>query len=183
MSGKELKKKPKFGGCLLILFGAVVLVVAWGWRFVTGRVLLPQSGRLIDELARLPDHSLVEIEIRGQGLIVEVVNTMASITQGLSDREEIGSEGMLFVLPKKVYTSFWMPRMHFDLDILWFDNERLVQISANVPAPEAETATWKLPKYPSEQAVNLVLEISAGRAAALSLQKGDSLQLKRVVSE
>ena len=114
----------------------------WGWWYLFGRWPYNQYTN-IGYLATLPDHSRTKIKLGGHTLTVEVVNTLLSIQQGLSDRQEIGSDGMLFILPAKAIQSFWMPRMHFDLDILWFSDETLTQITPNVPAPPPNTPSRK----------------------------------------
>ena len=102
-----------FAGILLILFSYI-----WRWR----------ESELYQSLKKLPDHIQVAAILANRPYTFEVVNTSASTAQGLSDRAQIGSDGMLFVMPTKSFYSFWMPRMHFDLDILWFADDTLVQI-------------------------------------------------------
>ena len=128
-------------------------------------------------LMSLPDHSLIQTTIGGREFRLEVVNTQVSIQQGLSDRSEIGSDGMLFVMPTKGHHSFWMPRMNFDLDILWLDENRILQISDHIPAEPASKQQWQLPLYTSEQPANVVLEIPAGRAELTGIQVGDTVEL------
>lgn len=60
-----------------------------------------------------------EVEMR-----VEVVDTAERITLGLSYRDEIGADGMLFALPRPVVPAFWMKGMKFDLDMVWISCER-----------------------------------------------------------
>ena len=128
-------------------------------------------------LASLPDHSFIKTKLHGRDFTLEVVNTPSSIQQGLSDRNAIGCDGMLFVMPNKGNHSFWMPRMHFDLDILWFDENRLLQISDHVPAAPAGAQQWQLPLYTSHQPSNIVLEIPAGRSELTGITVGDTLEL------
>lgn len=109
---------------------------------------------------------------------VEVVQKQESVQQGLSERDQIGSDGMLFVFPTKGRPVFWMPKMKFDIDIVWVRNWKVVGIFPNVPKPESpdqDPAT--LPKYPAPQDVDMVLEIPAGTAKSWNLQVGDALEL------
>lgn len=102
------------------------------------------------------------IVIGDQVLSVEVVQTPADIEQGLSDRTEIGADGMLFVLPQRSTPSFWMLRMQFALDMIWIDNGQIVQIDRNVPPPSETSGipTIVTPRQP----VTHVLEVPAGTA-------------------
>lgn len=115
---------------------------------------------------------------RTSSITVEVVHTPAKIAQGLSGRDEIGSDGMLFVFPSKGRQVFWMPDMKFDIDIIWLRDRMVVGILPNVPKPERpDQAKDLLPKYPSPQDVDMVLEVPAGTAARWNLQVGDALEL------
>jgi uncharacterized membrane protein (UPF0127 family) len=164
---------------ILAVIGALVVVGGWGWWFFFGRFWPHNPTSDIGYLATLPDHTKTKIQLANHTLTVEVVNTLDSVRQGLSDRPEIGSDGMIFILPAKAHQSFWMPRMHFDLDILWFDNQTLTQITPNVPAPAPNTPSYNLPLYPSHQPVNVVLELPSGRAELLKLKVGDVLSTPR----
>ena len=82
---------------------------------------------------------------------------------------------MLFVFEEMDRHSFWMKDMNFSLDIIWLNNFRIVHIEENVNPPiiKQESQIFK----PSPLA-NFVLEIAAGRANELKLNKGDLLSYK-----
>lgn len=113
-------------------------------------------------------------------LVVEVVNTPASTTQGLSDRTEIGADGMLFVFPSRAERTFWMPRMLFDIDIVWIAAGEVVGITAQVPRPEPGQREHELPRYRSPSPVDMVLELPAGAAAQRGMQPGDRFELPQL---
>jgi len=159
---------------LVIITCLVVGSVGWLWHWWR-RGSQTLSGYLLAQ----PDYSYVQAKIKGRGMRLELVNTDRSIQQGLSDRETIGSDGMLFVMPARGIYPFWMPRMYFDLDILWLDEDEIVDITANVPAPPLETPLAQLALYTSSRPANLVLEIPAGRAKLLDIQIGDRLEVTR----
>ena len=138
----------------LILAGIFLILAAYFWK--------RKESDIYAKLKKIPDHSLVNLEIDGHFYRVEVVNTNASITQGLSDRQTIGSDGMLFVMPAKSFYSFWMPRMHFDLDLVWLNDQKIVEIIKNVPAEPADKPMALLPLYTNQKLANLVLEFAAG---------------------
>lgn len=156
----------------VVLTTLVVVLGGWGWQ----KWRSEQS--LAGYLASIPDYSYVAAKLGEKSVKLEVVNTTASIQQGLSDREAIGSDGMLFVMPARGFYPFWMPRMHFDLDIVWLDDSIIVDITPNVPA-QPGVALTNLPLYTSSQPANLVVELPAGQAAAWSLQPGDQLEIIR----
>jgi uncharacterized membrane protein (UPF0127 family) len=125
------------------------------------------------DVKKLPDRSKVLLSVAGRPLLVEVVNTSASLTQGLSGRPAIGSDGMLFVFPKSQKAGFWMKDMQFDLDLIWIDQNKILEITPNVPAPATPDA--KLPTYSPQQPVDKVLEVPAGTAAELGLEIGSPI--------
>lgn len=145
---------------------------AW-WSFTaTGDRATPEHF-----LAAQPDQQKVSINLKGRTIQVEVVNTPASITQGLSGRSEMGADGMLFVFSTARQTSFWMKEMRFDIDMVWIHDGKIVGITAAVPAPDPQTPLNQLPTYPSPQAVDMVLELPAGTAQDWDLALGDQIGL------
>jgi len=107
---------------------------------------------------------------------VEVVTKPESITLGLSGREEIGADGMLFVLPERRIPSFWMPDMKFDIDIVWIDTDTVLALSEFVPKPKLGQTT--LSTYSPPGPVDLVLELPAGMAATLGIKAGTRFRVE-----
>ena len=159
---------------ILALCGAVLVslaaIVSFFWR-----PKLQYYTQLSDYLASLPDGSFIDTTINGRSYHLEIANTRASISHGLSDRSAIGSDGMIFVMGEKAYHSFWMPRMQFDLDLVFLDEERIVQIIRDVPAAPPEMMQAQMPLYTNDQPANLVIELPAGRTQLNNIQVGDQL--------
>ncbi|MDO5561380.1 MAG: DUF192 domain-containing protein [bacterium] len=162
-----MKKNLRFS--FLILAGIFLLFFAYVWK--------KKETDFYTKLKKIPDHSLVNLELGGKKYQVEVVNTTASITQGLSDRSEIGSDGMLFVMPAKSFYSFWMPRMSFALDLLWFNDQTLVEIIPNALPEPADKPLALLPLYTNQKLANLVLELPANTAATNQIQIGSEIKI------
>ena len=118
----------------------------------------------------LADHQLINATLADQKLQLEIVNTPASITQGLSGRDSIGSDGMLFILPEKKKAQFWMKGMKFALDIVWLDGNKIIEITENIPLTNLQIYSPQLP-------VDKVLELPAGKASELGLEVGDKIKL------
>jgi uncharacterized membrane protein (UPF0127 family) len=113
-----------------------------------------------------------QIQVGEQKLEVEVASTPAAIEQGLSDRSEIGADGMLFVFAKPVAPTFWMLRMQFPLDIIWLGSDRIVQINADVPPPSETDGIPTVVQPPGP--VYAVLEVPAGTAQQAGWAVGTS---------
>ncbi len=99
-------------------------------------------------------------------LCVEVVSTEEAITQGLSGRETLGADGMLFYMPESERYGFWMKDMHFPIDIVWIDAENIVtEISYNLQPETYPTIFRPL------QSAQHVLEVPAGIAQSVWIGK------------
>lgn len=133
-----------------------------------------------EQLLQIDDRSSITVQVNGELLEVELVNTPQSITQGLSGRPGLRSDGMLFVLPtSNQIPTFWMKDMRFPIDIVWIggpNKSTVVDITQNVPAPPSSALESELPLYSATRPVSLVLEIEAGRSNELQLNSGDTLQ-------
>ena len=110
---------------------------------------------------------------KGVSIPVEVSDTPEKRSLGLGKRDKLEKGwGMLFVFEKRIPHSFWMKNMRFPIDIIWLDNQRIVELAENVPPPqEGESPKVLEPRLPS----NFVLEIESGRARALGLKVGQKL--------
>ena len=127
----------------------------------------------------LQDHQKINIQIGNQKINAEVVNTPESMSKGLGDRTEIGSDGMLFILPNRQKAPFWMKDMRMDLDFVWIANGKIMQINENVKAPKTtvENEDQNLPVIMPTQPVDLVLELPAGMVAKQTLQVGEQVEI------
>ena len=80
---------------------------------------------------------------------------------------------MLFVYENDAPRTFWMPDMHFPLDMVWISSDCTVAgVTADVPHPAPDTPRSELPIYPSDAPVRFVLEINAGQAAQHGIAPG-----------
>jgi len=111
------------------------------------------------------------VEINGLRIPLELADTVNKQIQGLSGREQL-SGGMLFVFPDKRIRNFWMKNMHFPLDIIWIDGDRIANISQNL-LPEGEHPAKT---YSSISEVNYVLEVEAGFCEKNNIKIGDSVK-------
>lgn len=83
--------------------------------------------------------------------------------QGLSNRQQLGADGMLFIRPPGSEPNFWMSQMQFDLDFLWLDEQQVVDLDTNIAAPvKAGKIEYVSPTEDSKSQVKYVLEVPAG---------------------
>jgi len=104
---------------------------------------------------------------------VAVADDMQEQMQGLSDKSVMGKdEGMLFVFDNKQERSFWMKRMNFPLDIIWIEDDKVVNIHKNL-SPEGDNPEKH---YMSQSRVNYVLEVNAGMIDEWRIEIGDTVR-------
>lgn len=117
------------------------------------------------------------LQVGSQTILVEVADTDASRSQGLSGRAElIGGRGMLFDFTNTNITrpGFWMKDMNFDLDLVWINNGKVIGITPNVPAP---TDSASLPTYSPPADITQVLEVPSGWCERVNVKIGDEVKI------
>ncbi len=107
---------------------------------------------------------------------VDVSDTDKLREKGLSGRLSLApNEGMFFIFPKAYRYSFWMPDMHFPIDMVWIIDGKIVDITANVSNEfDPRNPIYYRPKVP----VKYVLEVNAGFMERHGLGIGDSVNLE-----
>ena len=111
----------------------------------------------------------------GQGVfVVEVADDSAERAVGLSGRDSLPrGGGMWFAYFNVHQPSFWMRGMRFALDIVWIDSSlHVVDVTHDAPAPPGDSALEDLPLYTPNAPIKYVLEINAGLARDLRIERG-----------
>lgn len=111
-------------------------------------------------------------------IAVELATTTVAVQKGLSGRPSLAADsGMLFIFSKSDTYRFWMPDMHFPLDMIWINNGKVVDISANATSAfNAANPTFYTPKSPAKD----VLEVNAGYSAAHGIEPGDLVTFENI---
>jgi uncharacterized membrane protein (UPF0127 family) len=115
------------------------------------------------------------VALKGQKFTVEIAETPDQHALGLMFRDELPDDhGMLFIFGREAPRSFWMKNTRISLDIMYFDADLvLVSMSENTPPCRVRAC----PAYPSLGPAQYVLELNAGKASELGVQRGDRLEL------
>jgi uncharacterized membrane protein (UPF0127 family) len=122
------------------------------------------------------DGETINLEINGQILKLVVAKKRDTIIKGLSGKNKIPFDGMIFFFGKAQKVSFWMKDMKFSLDIVWVRNNVIVGITENIK-PEPGVPEERLKTYPPPTKIDTVIELSAGRAKQLNIKEGNILIL------
>jgi hypothetical protein len=125
--------------------------------FVIGFILFDNRNSICkDALYSTP------LYINDKKLCVEVVDTPEKMQKGLGERSSLGeNQGMLFIFPNKNNLTFWMKDMKFDIDMIWIDDNKIVDVSKNATYPKGNVNDKDLEIYSSQIPANKVLEVSA----------------------
>ena len=106
---------------------------------------------------------------------VELAITSKAQQKGLSGRASLSQDsGMLFIFDHPAFYRFWMPDMHFPIDIIWIRDKKVVDISAEVTnAFDPIHPVYYIPREKAEY----VLEVNAGFAEKKDIKIGDPVLL------
>ncbi len=105
-------------------------------------------------------------------LTAELASTATQRQIGLMGRTSLGAdEGMLFVLPTPMVTTFWMKNTLIPLDMIWVDeNGKIIDIQQAEPC-----LTATCPSYTPPGPVKFVLETNQGWAQSHSIDSSATI--------
>jgi uncharacterized membrane protein (UPF0127 family) len=117
---------------------------------------------------------VIDLAVRGAAVHrfrVELADTAEAQSRGLMFRNELGDfEGMIFPSAVPEPRSFWMKNTPLSLDIIFVGPDgRIINIAAN-------TTPYSLDSVSSTGLASAVLELRAGRSAALGIKPGDKVE-------
>jgi len=116
------------------------------------------------------------VRIAGTPVSVDVADSPELRDLGLSGRPDITNlQGMWFVFDTPQRYGFWMKDMNFPIDIIWVNNNRVVEITTNIQ-PQPGVTDDNLITYAPTSPVDRVLELRAGWADRHGLSIGDPVE-------
>lgn len=120
-------------------------------------------------------YQTTKIKIANATLTVLMADSGQKRALGLGGRDRLNQEGMLFIFPSAGYHSIWMKGMKFDLDIIWLQRGRIIDLATQVPAPK--DGQVNLESYAPSKPADQVLEVEAGFVAKHGLKIGDEMTI------
>lgn len=115
-----------------------------------------------------------KVIIEDQTLDVYLAQTPAEREVGLSSFSGLKSDqGMLFVFDTAEKPSFWMKGMKFPIDIIWINDNQIVDITKNLPVQYDSELT----RYYPNVDVDRVLEVNAGWSERNDVKIGDIAEM------
>lgn len=159
----------------LPIIAVIIFIVAVG-MFTQKSSSLNFSGLMNPK----PTPSTQEIIVGNKTINVTVAKTKELRAKGLSGVSSLDTnQGMLFVFDKmNSNPSFWMKDMLIAIDIIWINDNKVVKIDKNVPAPATNSPDNKLKIYSAGQPVDYVLEVNSGFCDDNNIKVGNMVDLK-----
>ena len=120
-------------------------------------------------VGRAPKHDMqpTMVKVGGTTIAVEVADSPAERTQGLSGRASLAEgTGLLFDFKEPGDYAIWMKDMRFAIDIVWANEGRVVTVAHDV-SPDTFPQAFR-----SSAPARYVLELPAGTAAAHGIAEG-----------
>ena len=109
---------------------------------------------------------------------VEIADLPEEHEKGLSGRDSLDADkGMLFIMTKDSAPTFWMKDMRFALDIIWINDNEIVDIAESIPNPNPETPENELPRYRSQRPADYILEVNEGFTKEHGIEIGNKVKL------
>lgn len=153
-----------------LIFAAILVVLALAGVIIASAVISKVTPQ--DETDRPP--RTMTVDLAGTSFTLEVARTEAQRRQGLSDRESLADDaGMLFAFRSSERRTFHMEDCLIPLDIIFLDDQGTVTQIQTLPPPEGS----RVPRVTSIQPARYVIEIHGGRAKAIGLSEGDTVNI------
>ncbi|MBI2645026.1 DUF192 domain-containing protein [Candidatus Uhrbacteria bacterium] len=120
---------------------------------------------------------LYTVRIGSADIFVEVAETPAEKTRGLSGRESLSKDqGLIFLFDTAAQYQFWMKNMKFPIDIIWIGaDKKVVDITENLdPATYPKT-------FSPNQSAQYILETNAFFTQTHGIRVGDDVDLSKIL--
>lgn len=148
---------------LIILFLALCAVAIFYFYNSAKEVKSPNS-----------EWKQTEIKVADKTLNVYLAQTPLETEVGLSAFQNISNnQGMLFSFNPPQKPGFWMKDMKFSIDIIWVNNNQIVDITKNLSYQDSG-----LIKYYPNVDISHAVEVNAGWCEKNSIKLGDSVEIR-----
>lgn len=177
MIKNSMKYYPRL---LLIVLGILLISCSQQTPAKIPNKIASQTPQSVNNLGQKLPISAIAIIPDGTQIELEVARTPQQQAMGLMYRPALpDNRGMLFTFSSPQPASFWMKNVPVPLDMVFLRKGIVQYIEASAPPCEKEPC----PTYGPRTLIDQVIELRSGRAAELSLKKGDKVIINSRVSE
>lgn len=165
---------------LPIILGIILIGCSQQTPAKTPDISVSPTPSSVNNLGQELPISAVAIIPNGTQIQLEVARTREEQAMGLMYRPALpDNRGMLFSFPSPQPVSFWMKNVPVPLDMVFLRKGVIQYIASSVPPCNQEPC----PTYGPRTLIDQVIELRSGRAAELSLQKGDKVKISSIKSK
>lgn len=123
-------------------------------------------------------YTTVEVELGGERFIARVADTSEKRAKGLSGTNPLKqNEAMIFVFGGVESHTFWMKGLTYPLDIIWFNEGKIVDIAPRVPPTNPDVPESQYPRYSARLPTKYVIEVPSGTVDRLGIKIGDPISV------
>ena len=128
--------------------------------------------------ARTPEPAPARTPVQVGDAVVqaEIADDNAERALGLGERDRLARNGGMYFVLTSDAPRIWMKGMRFPLDLVWINDNRVVDVTADVP-DQPDTPEAQLPIYSPSQPADRLLEVNAGWAQRNGVRPGDRVRL------
>ena len=150
-----------------------IAVVVWSFYMFLQKPAPAHYQRVTDDQQQTTHNGTLKVGDRS--IFVEIADTDAKRTQGLSLRQSLApNTGLFFIFENPGNYGFWMKDMRFPIDIIFLDADlSVINVYRGV-----DPSTFPTLFYPLAPA-KYVLEINSGEASSIGIDTGVNVSLDR----
>ena len=157
-----------------IIWLLVIYIIVFGLLFsrlvLRPKILTSYENKNLGQNINLEKLRSGTLHINQQVINVEIAENNQEWYQGLSNRDNLCDAcGMYFIFPTKDKLDFVMRDMKFPLDIIFIEDDKIINIAANLAPEGSDTKNI----YSSLSKANRVLEVNAGYCEKYGIKEGD----------
>lgn len=152
----------------------IIYIVIFGLLFsrliLRPKLLIPSENKNLGQ--NISPEKLREgtLTVKQRLINIEIAENEREQYRGLSNRDSLCPDcGMYFIFPDKNKLEFVMRDMKFPLDIIFINDNKIINIAENLTPEGSETKNI----YSSLGVVNRVLEVNAGYCQKYGIKAGD----------
>lgn len=159
---------------ILLLFIAIIALISLSFILYPVPAASNSNKNLLNSfsLDRSSRLKIGTLSINDKKINIEVASSGSDHYRGLSNRESLCQDcGMLFNFSDYDERIFVMRDMKFPLDIIFINNNKIINIASNLE-PEGSRPAHT---YSSQDKVNRVLEVNSGYCKKNNIKVGDKI--------
>lgn len=124
--------------------------------------------------AAQPAPATASLIIGNTKVAIEIAQTPAELTKGLSGRQNLAeNSGLFFIFPNTDTYGIWMKEMNFPIDIIWLDENLQIVFTKENTSPESYPEV-----FASNTPARYVLEVLAGFVQKNKISVGMTAKFK-----